>query len=262
MTDIGLLYHDVVEPGMEGSSGFPGSVGERYKLEAGEFREGLRLMAASIGARPVGAHELSSAKGGKNLVLTFDDGGSSAMYVSELLDEAGWPGNFFITTDCVGKAGFLGGAEIRDLRSRGHVIGSHSASHPKRMSALSPAEMDSEWTYSVKALSDILGEKVVTASVPGGYYSAAVARSAAGAGVEILFTSEATARRGQVGGCLVLGRYSVTRGMAPSLIADIASGKVFPRCVQSATWNLKKLAKALGGEHYLAFRRRLLGGRD
>ena len=65
------------------------------------------------------------------LLLTFDDGGSSAvLYTAEALREFHWPAHFFVTTDRIGDSGFLDPAQIRDLREMGHVVGSHSLLAP------------------------------------------------------------------------------------------------------------------------------------
>ena len=50
--------------------------------------------------------------------------------------------------------------------------------------------MVSEWSRSRAMLEDILGHAVDVASVPGGYFSAVVARAAREAGIRVLFTSE------------------------------------------------------------------------
>jgi len=73
--------------------------------------------------------------------------------------------------------------QIRDLHQRGHIIGSHSCSHPKRMSFCSRAELLQEWGRSCEILAGILGAPVTVASVPGGFYSRAVAEAAAEAGI-------------------------------------------------------------------------------
>jgi len=189
--------------------------------------------------------------------MTFDDGGSSAWpCIASLLEPVGWKGHFLITAGYVGTLGFLGKDEIRALRNSGHIIGSHSTSHPERISACGWQELVKEWDTSVKTLSDILGEAVSVASVPGGYYSRKVAEAAATAGIKVLFNSEPTTKCRWVDGCLVLGRYSMQRGMSPG----IPAGHVSPRLKQWTWWNAKRLGKSLGGNSWLRMRRVLLRG--
>ena len=66
-----------------------------------------------------------------------------------------------------------------------------------------------EWTESIGVLQDILGRDVRVASVPGGYYSTAVAHAAAAAGIHTLFTSEPVTRPSVAGPCTVLGRFAI-----------------------------------------------------
>src|SRR2546428_9627226 len=112
-----------------------------------------------------------------------------------------------------------------------------------------------EWAKSAAILSELLGEPMRIASVPGGAYSRRVAEAAAVAGITALFTSEPTSRCRQVDGCLVVGRYSVRRGTPARVAAALASGRLLPRLPPPCFWNCKKLAKALGGARYLALPR-------
>jgi len=260
MRALAIMYHDVVENTAYDSSGFPGEGANIYKLLREDF---ARQLAAIRAAVPAGAVSLIARRrelsGPPPVFLTFDDGGSSFHTpIAQMLESFGWRGHFFITTSRIGTPGFLDAAQVRDLHRRGHVIGSHSHSHPTRMAALTPDRMASEWRESLARLAEILGEPVRVASVPGGYYSREVGRTAAAAGIEVLFNSEPTAATGVIDGCLVLGRYVVKRGMGPEWAAGFAAGRLAPRWKQSALWKAKRIAKALGGGAYLKVRQAIL----
>jgi len=96
-------------------------------------------------------------------------------------------------------------------------------------------------------LSDILGETVDIASVPGGYYRRNVAEAAAEAGIRTLFTSEPRTSSQVVNGCLVLGRFTIQQGVPAVTAAAIAAGSATNRFHQFAYWNIKKIAKVAGG---------------
>jgi peptidoglycan/xylan/chitin deacetylase (PgdA/CDA1 family) len=187
--------------------------------------------------------------------LTFDDGADCAMAIADELEQHHWAGHFFITTDWIGHPGFLAAPQIRRLQERGHAVGSHSCTHPARMSCLSDPELDREWLDSRRILSDVVGDDVVIASVPDGYYSRRVARSAARAGIQVLFTSEPTASIAVVDGCLTVGRYFLLKHSPAKLSGRLAQGKTWPRWQQTLRWQLKKPIKAIGGELYLKARR-------
>ena len=249
-----IMYHDVVENGDFESSGFPGEGAHVYKLRCEDFARHLDAIAAA-NVKVATVRDLK----GSPVLLTFDDGGVSFHHpIADLLEERGWRGHFFITTDRIGTPGFLSENELRDLHRRGHVIGSHSCSHPTRMAALPRAALDREWRQSVARLSGLLGEPVRVASVPGGYYSRQVGESAAAAGIQMLFTSEPTALASTLNGCLVLGRYVIQRGMEPAWSGGFAAGRRAQCWRQTALWKVKRVAKMLGGSAYLKLRRAIL----
>jgi peptidoglycan/xylan/chitin deacetylase (PgdA/CDA1 family) len=246
-----LMYHDVVAPGRHEASGFGGADAALYKLERAAFAAHLDALAAL----PPPATALEDAA----WLITFDDGGASACEtIAPALEAKNWRGWFFMTTDRLGDAAFLSAAQLRELRARGHVVGSHSCSHPPRFSHLARADMLREWRDSRAKLSDILGAEVVAASVPGGFYSRDAARAAAEAGLKVLFTSEPTDKIATVDGCLVAGRYAVQRATPPQIAAALAAGRFLPAARQAALWQAKKLAKRAGGTAYLKLRRALL----
>jgi peptidoglycan/xylan/chitin deacetylase (PgdA/CDA1 family) len=256
---ISLLYHDVVASGELASSGFPQADAAIYKLTRPEFE--LHLQAIADGS-PAGKVTLLSSRRqeipAKALLFTFDDGGASSMLIADLLEARGWRGHFFITTDYMDRPGFLAASQIRELHGRGHVIGSHSCSHPARISHCPPAELNREWKQSVQILSDCLGNRVTVGSVPGGFYAPRVAQAARDAGIEILFTSEPTSRPRFAGSCLLVGRYSIQQGTSADTAARIARGDAGPRFRQFLFWTAKKGLKRIGGDYYIALRKKLL----
>jgi peptidoglycan/xylan/chitin deacetylase (PgdA/CDA1 family) len=188
-------------------------------------------------------------------LLTFDDGGASAIHpTADLLEAHGLKGLFFIATDYIGTKAFLSDDDVRALHRRGHGIGTHSASHPLRMAACSTAELDAEWRTSIARLADLLGQPVAVASVPGGGYARNVAEAARRCGVRVLFTSEPVSRVELVEDCHVLGRYSVRRTTTPNEIRMLASGNVAAILRQRFAWSAKKALKRLSGRSWLALR--------
>src|SRR5262245_59228288 len=104
MQALSLMYHDVVEAGASDSSGFCVPGASAYKLYRPEFEAHLDAIAG-LDPQPtvsvVNRHRAPET--GTSLFLTFDDGGSSAYAVGGLLEQHGWRGHFFITTDYIGK---------------------------------------------------------------------------------------------------------------------------------------------------------------
>jgi peptidoglycan/xylan/chitin deacetylase (PgdA/CDA1 family) len=250
---IGLEYHDVVGADEE-ASGFPGEAANSYKLSATRFADHLKALAQRGSA--VGPVSSVHATMDKPLVLlTFDDGGLSAAHETrELLGVHGFPGHFFVTTGRIGTPGFCGATELRRLADLGHVIGSHSVSHPTRMSILSRAALEREWRESRETLEDILGRPVDTASVPGGYYARHVAEAAADVGVRFLFTSEPVTALEEVQGCLVIGRYTLRRWSTSAQVVQLTGASGLARLLEKLRWDTKKIVKRVAGRPYLALR--------
>jgi peptidoglycan/xylan/chitin deacetylase (PgdA/CDA1 family) len=246
---IALLLHDVYRVS-SAESGFAGPAADRYKLAQAEFQAQLHGVAqglhgvAAQGSPWVGVGEAQVA-------LTVDDGGVSYLtLVADPLEQLGWRGHCLVTTDCIGRPGFLQRSDLRELASRGHVIGTHSVSHPARFSELSWERLVREWSDSRKVLQDLLGAEVTTGSVPGGYFSRRVAEAADAAGLKRLFTSEPTTRVARVGDCEVIGRFTVRAGCRPTFAAEIAALRPSTLMREWAAWNAKKVLKHALGEAY------------
>jgi peptidoglycan/xylan/chitin deacetylase (PgdA/CDA1 family) len=248
-----LMYHDVVVQNRFGESGIQGPDADIYKIDESEFELHLDALQKLASARVKTC--LDETLGDSPVFLTFDDGGVCSLWVARRLEDRSWRGHFFITTDWIGKKGFAGKQDLQQMAANGHVIGSHSCSHPLRISELGADRIRNEWQDSVKILSEVVGKPVTVASVPGGFYSRQVGELAAEAGIKILFTSEPTAVPRQIGAVLTLGRYYLQQGMGPEKAVSFAGGPGTARLMQAINWGLKKAAKRVGGEMYAKFRR-------
>jgi peptidoglycan/xylan/chitin deacetylase (PgdA/CDA1 family) len=276
------MYHDIVPAGAEDSSGFPGRDAALYKItpEAFEAQLGAIRSRLETGLRnhpnppappdplaPQGPPAASALTDPLRVpdspallapVITFDDGGASAMAAADALERHRFTGHFFITVNYLGTPGFVAETDLRQLRQRGHVIGSHSCSHPIRMGRCSWHQLREEWTRSRAALSDILGEDVACASVPGGEFAPAVAEAAAAAGFTRLFTSEPVRSSRSRYGLTLEGRFVIQRWTSPDRAAALATGAWLPCTMQYIEWNAKKIGKRLGGDRYLQLRRLII----
>ena len=214
-----FAYHDVTDD--PASSGFQRPAALPFKLTCEMFTGHLDRIASGPRA-PELIDAVDLAQPGHHVVLTFDDGGKSALRAGDELARRGWKGHFFIITSRVGQRTFLDAAEIRHLRHCGHAIGSHSHTHRSLFRDLAPEQLLEEWRVSRDWLTQLLGEPCRAASVPGGDLSAAVRRSAADAGFEYLFTSEPTVTPARVAGCWILGRFVAKRSTPAARVGELA----------------------------------------
>jgi len=197
-------YHDVADE--PGGTGFQRSGALPYRRTVAAFARDLDAIAAG-GCVPELVTDLEIDRPARHVLLTFDDGGRSAVHIGDELAARGWKGHFFIVTSLIGRRTFLDSSEIRYLRSCGHLIGSHSHTHPDIFNALPRARMLDEWRVSRDVLAELLDEPCVAASVPGGDISPLVLESAGAVGLQYLFTSEPWVLPRHVGGCWILGRF-------------------------------------------------------
>ena len=250
------MYHDVLPEGAATEfSGFSGASAFAYKLSVKQFETHLNQVSEAVRQKNVRVSTIEQVLQGKrddSVLITFDDGGVSALsHAAPMLEARGFRGHFFIATDYISKPGFLTEAQIRELDARGHLIGSHSCSHPLRMADLAEDELLREWRQSLERLSSILGRKIELASVPGGLYSRAVGLAAARAGVKILFTSEPEQRLGRIKDITLVGRFSIVRSDKAEYAARLAGGDQWLCRKQWALWNTKKIIKSIAGKPYL-----------
>jgi hypothetical protein len=126
------------------------------------------------------------------------------------------------------------------------------------MGHCSPARLVDEWTRSRDVISNIVGEAIAVASVPGGDYAPAVAEAAARAAFTQLFTSEPTDHPDRVFGLEVRGRFTIYQWTAASTVEGLVYGSWLPRTRQTLAWNTRKMSKRIAGRRYLQIRRLLL----
>ncbi len=167
-------------------------------------------------------------------------------------------GHFFIATDFVGQPGFLDEGQVRALHERGHVVGSHSCSHPDSMMDLAEDELRREWSDSVARLAGIIGAPVTTGSIPCGSYATRVAVAAGAAGITHLFTSEPTARPWQIDGVTLIGRYSIVDTTEIEEVGRLARGDFRAAALQAVVWNSKRAVRRAIGPLWHVARERVL----
>jgi len=253
-------YHEITDE--PSGTGFqrPGAL--PYTLTRRTFADHLTQIAASD-ARPTRVTDIDFTRPGRFVVLTFDDGGKSAVHAGDTLARRGWTGHFFIVSSLIGQRTFATASDIRYLASCGHVVGTHSHTHPDIFPDLTPERMIEEWRTGSDAISAILGAPCLTASVPGGDISRQVLESAAAAGIRYLFTSEPWLSPRSLNDCRVLGRFSPRVGTSSDRIRELAQFRGWTSAL--VVRRLKGLARAglpLLYRHYVRHTTRARLGAD
>lgn len=236
-----FLYHEVTDD--PDSTGFVRSSALPYKHGIDEFKANLKaLQQAEL---PVKSFEHITNKENENRynLISFDDGGESNFHAASLLEEYGFKGMFFIVADYIGKKGFLNEDQILQLRKQGHLIGSHSKTHPNVFNALTYDELIREWSLSKQKLENLLHEPVLTCSIPGGFDGPQVYKAARACGYQTIFNSEPTNKIKTEYGLSIYGRVCPKKGTPIDKIRQLAAHKGLKQeqLIRQTKKNIKRL---------------------
>lgn len=107
----------------------------------------------------------------KSAIITFDDGHVSNYEIAfSLLEKYGFKATFFITTNWIGKPGYMKLEQLKTLKKIGMSIQSHTKTHPF-LDEMKIDEVYQELDQSKKVLEDILGKRISFLSFPGGRFN-------------------------------------------------------------------------------------------
>lgn len=233
------MYHDIVSKD-ELISGFQNESAFQYKVEESLFEEHVKALV------------------NMNVSFTFDDGGVSFYTkAAPILEKYDKKGIFFISTKYLNTPGFLTSNQVKDLFDRGHIIGSHSHSHPENISLLDEAEIYKEWFESITILREIIKGECVVASIPNGYKSKSVCNIALKAGLKTLYTSTPTTKFYKQRNMTIKGRYVVLNSMTTEDVMKIVSKKGYRRWLL-ARWSILKILKKMLGSSYNSFKSKVV----
>lgn len=164
MTDMSwrcLMYHDVL-PATDSAGGGP----ERFAVPLESFEIMLDAIRATdrVGCSVAEAFEMDQPR----VAISFDDGTKSQYdHAVPALLSRDMTATFFVTTDFVGRPGFMDWPELREIAALGMSVQSHSKSHPF-LSELDGPELRAELCESKSLLDERLGQNTDQISFPGG----------------------------------------------------------------------------------------------
>jgi len=125
----------------------------------------------------------------RDVVLTFDDGNSSDLFVASELARAGLKGHFFLLAGRLGVPGFLDPSAARDIARAGMEVGLHGHSHVD-WRRNSPVDWQREVCDARRRIAEAIGRPVDEIAIPFGYYNRAVLRQLEGDGFHRIYNSD------------------------------------------------------------------------
>jgi peptidoglycan/xylan/chitin deacetylase (PgdA/CDA1 family) len=250
-----FMYHDVVDAGASVEDSH-----RPYAISTDRFRKQLHLLGqAGIAGTRLDAHlDPGSDIPGRACVITFDDGHeSNYTHALPVLMQHGFRATFFVTAGWIGTASHLSWAQLRALAEAGMEIGSHSMTH-RPPALLTADELDREMVDSKKMIEDHLGQAVLTASSPTGFFNPGMIPAARAAGYRALCYGRIGAWHGRIWPHAI-PRIPVKPGDDAGRVLRIASGDRLLVASMRAQQALRNgLKKGLGVDRYLRLRRAIL----
>ena len=235
-----FLYHEVVDSPTD--SGFQRKSAIPYKHGVQEFKDNIDIIVKNSELITT-IKQLETNTNNKATLVAFDDGGKSNITSASYLEKYNVKGHFFITTNLIGDPYFMNETQLVELHRQGHIIGSHSHTHPNVFKSLSYDEMVEEWSKSKNILENLLKCPIDSCSIPGGDANMDAYRSAIACGYKYIFDSEPTVKIRNMDGAYILGRFCPKRGTKYSEIEKLSNFRGIAK--QKIIRELKKTAKII-----------------
>ena len=180
-----LLYHELHKLAEE----------NKYKYSISQFDFDAQLnMIEQASLNVLTADDLINKtihkyKNGSDLLITFDDGHLSNFNIAmPLIANKGLKATFFITTDWIGKKNYMNERQIFEMFKQGMSIQSHGKTH-NFLDEMSEEDVYDELSSSKLKLENIVGQEVLSLSIPGGRLNNTVIKCAKTVGYKNIFTS-------------------------------------------------------------------------
>ena len=131
----------------------------------------------------------------KKIVLTFDDGLiGNYLYAFNILEKYGFKATFFVTVRFISRINrFMSWEQIAALHKNGHLIQSHTMTHPM-LGACDESQITYELETSKKTIEDKIGAPVKYLSLPFGSFDERIVKIAENTGYQAIFTSSCSTK--------------------------------------------------------------------
>ncbi len=188
----------------------------------------------------------------KTVVITFDDGHDSDFEIAlAALRKYHFKANFFVTTDWIGKPGYMKQNQIVELKKQGMSIQSHARTH-SFLDEMGTEEIYHELRDSKKILQEIIGEKVSFVSLPGGRYDKNVLDCAKRLNYFGVFSSNPYSVK-KVDGIYLIGRTMVKEVGNGNDFAKLVMPNIARKTQAKLVYRVKDILKRTLGSHFYYF---------
>lgn len=252
-----LMYH-----GLHEARDDAGHFDPRYSVRPEQFAEQMAMLGRERQRVVAAARQAEDADAGRGaapaILVSFDDGDvSNASVALPCLLRHRLPAVFFVSSEHLGRPGWLEPEQLRELSEAGMRIGSHGASH-RFLNALDPLELEDELAGSRERLQRACGCRVDWLALPGGRGAQRECLAARQLGYSEVFGS-VPGINASVQRALPLQRVAITRELDRDGFAQILAWR--GPAVRRLRWRHRLLGvprALLGDVQYDQLRRRLL----
>ena len=175
-----------------------------------------------------------------------------------ILKEVGYRCTFFITKDFIGREGFVDEKNIIMAAEAGMEIGVHGTTH-RMLSNCSIDEIIWELSNCRQYLESLTGQKVISASMPGGEWNETIASCAKETGLKILCSSK-PGLNGPNTNLFNLRRIPIKENTSETAIGRYCQYNISKEIIKSALYRLPQ--RLLGMKRYSNFRRWILSEKN
>jgi peptidoglycan/xylan/chitin deacetylase (PgdA/CDA1 family) len=185
-----------------------------------------------------------------HVIITFDDGDESNFHIGlEILKKCNFKATFFITTDFIGKTGYMNPEQIKTLKGEGMSVQSHAKTH-RFLDGISSSDIYNELKESKEKLEQILESDVPFISMPGGRYNRKVINCAKELKYKALFSS-APFQIKNIDGFYLIGRTMITQSQNSNIFYNTINMGSFNIIKARVSYMAKILLKnAFGNKLY------------
>jgi len=218
-------------------------VSARYAVCCERFAETLEAVNAESWCS---AAEYVQKSSGDWRILTFDDGlVTDYEVVLPMLLRCGIRAAFFVTTDCIGRAGYTSAAQLREMAAAGMEIASHGLTH-RYLVTMPRREAIREIRQSKERIQQMVGVDVCSFAPVGGHFRRWMLDEAAEAGYRV-FATMIPGRSRQGTGLTVLRRNHIQSHHDAAYVSRLVRGCPGQLLLNRVRYSLLKFPKDLLG---------------
>jgi len=227
-----LMYHGI------------GNIQNKFDISLDDFKSQMLL----IKKRDFQATSIEKRKdinNKKSCMITFDDGNKSDLIAAKILADYGYSSTFFIIGDVLNdnKGNYLTTNDLKKISNMGHSIGVHGKSHDW-WTNIATDKLMNELRETKEFLEDVIGQKVVSCSPPGGKINLSIIEAIKET-LDFDFIRNSHPKMNMLNDSLIINGVSIDQNCSLKKFTKILEGDCFTWSYMNAIFYGKTIFKTL-----------------